>query len=75
MITILIYDQCGEAPITFFVCDGDYRHLNGIYVNGTEDEEKMDELLSLVDTDNALMVFPEDAMGPDTHVIVAGFLP
>ena len=75
MTTIIIYDQCGEAALSFYIIDGDKRHLNGTYVNQTEaNEQNEEELLELVKAEG-LKVFPEDVMGPDTHVIICGFLP
>lgn len=46
MKTLFLYDGCQEKSY-FFEKDGDYRHLDGVYVNG-EREELWDELLSLI---------------------------
>lgn len=82
--TVLIWDQIGEAPLHFIVLDGDYRHLDGIYINSSgseEDERKQDELSDLIyDSDGNhrqkwLDKFPVDVVGDGVVVIVAGFLP
>lgn len=36
MRTIIIFDTVGEEPITFFVVDGDYAHLDRVYINTTQ---------------------------------------
>lgn len=82
MKTVLIYDQCGEASIEFYILDGDYQHLDRVYINGAEEEqEKQDELSALL-YDNksqkklkARMTFPTNAVIDGAAVIVAGFLP
>jgi len=83
--TVLIYDQCGEVPIKFAVLDGDFSHLDRIYINmATKDStnrRRQDELSSLVYDKAGQTImrfydkFPYKAMGPNTKVIVAGFLP
>lgn len=84
MKTILIYDQCGEAPVRFAVLDGDYSRLNRIYVNNIRcDESLCDELSDLVHDKKGHEIlhftetFPKEVLlaHPDTKVIVAGFLP
>lgn len=77
--TVLIYDQCGEAPITFYLVDGDYRHLHGVYVNSTAcTEAEIDELNSLT-ADPASMKsfkkFPRKAVLKGAAVITCGFYP
>jgi hypothetical protein len=88
--TVIIYDQC-EANLTFFVLDGDYRHLNNVYINQcvgkTKKEQKaaeklQDELNNLVYDQKTgatilpiLTVFPIEAVQSGADVIVAGFLP
>jgi uncharacterized membrane protein YheB (UPF0754 family) len=88
--TVIIYDQC-EANVTFIVLDGDYRHLNRIYVNQvvgkTKKEQKaaeklQEELCDLIyhpktgDTLVSLLTeFPLAEVQNGADVIVAGFLP
>lgn len=80
--TVLIYDQCGLEPIKFYVLEGDYTHLNHVYINGSEDDEaKADELSSLMyGKDGQVKLkakkgFPYKAVKAGAAVIVAGFLP
>ena len=83
MKTIMIYDQCGVAPIQFFILDGDYSHLDNIFINEAADNTDLqDELGSLVYDDNGktkLKVYKKfplkTAAKPGTKVIVAGFYP
>jgi hypothetical protein len=65
--TVIIYDQL-DAGIKFLVMDGDFRHLNGVYINScapfdaTEEEEaawdaergdvKQEELTNLIYDEN-----------------------
>jgi len=81
MKTIIIYDQCGEHAIQFFVVDGDYSHLNNVYINNTEDQAKTDELSDLLYGEDgriqlkAYKKFPIKAAKEGANVIVAGFAP
>lgn len=43
MKTAFIYVEVPER-ISYFIEEGDFRHLNGVYINGTNDEEKQDQL-------------------------------
>ncbi len=89
MKTVLIYDQL-DSSLKFFVLDGDYSHLNGVYINQyVEDEKaqkatdtKQDELTDLIYVPetgefkhSALDEFPTQAVREGATVIVAGFLP
>lgn len=90
-ITVFIYDQCGQEPLSFFVLEGDYRHLNKIYVNTHVEskngrkiqQEKEDELVKLVYEEDGkkkvvlLETFPiiDVKFKNPVHVIVCGFLP
>lgn len=83
MNTIIIYDQCGAEPLSFYFLEGDYNHLNGIYVNqAAEDEDlqetheaKQEELMELLKDKEPTKHFPLDKVDPyDTSVIVCGFL-
>jgi hypothetical protein len=80
--TIIIWDQCGQDALTFFVVDGDLSHLNEVYINGNEDEALVDELNNLVYDNKGQCVlkvykrFPrKTSMNPANKIIVAGFLP
>ena len=90
MQTVLIYDQL-DAELKFFVLDGDYSHLNGVYINqmveGTKAKQKaadakQDELTNLMYVKETgelkhqfLTTFPTAAVLDGAIVIVAGFLP
>jgi hypothetical protein len=86
MKTIVIWDQCGEEEISFFVVNEAWARFNNIYGNcAYEDEHKAElgeELSDLVFAENGnfkferTKEFPIDvAREPNTIVIVAGFLP
>lgn len=47
MKTALIWDDM-QGALEFYVFKGDYRHLDKVYVNGSEDFEKVDELSTLL---------------------------
>lgn len=75
MNTIIIYDQCGEADITFYIVEGDKSHLNKIYINACDQDEALqDELYELIQKYTAIKDFPIYQIGRETRVIVAGFL-
>lgn len=84
--TVFIFDSCGERPICFYIKEGDYSHLNGVYVNTyTEDEKeqnKQDEVNLLFYTEDGtekdipkVDKFPVERIDGYTKVVVIGFLP
>lgn len=80
--TVLIYDQCGQEALKFYVFDGDYRHLEGVFINSVESpQELQDELHDLLfDEEGQYVVklktkFPRKAVVGGAAVITAGFLP
>jgi len=87
MKTIVIWDTCCESNIQFFILDGDYSHLNGLYLNTSPDDKEMeaalDELNELVYGEpdgeypivQMLIEFPPMSADENYKVIVAGFLP
>ena len=81
MKTVIIYDQCYEAPLSFYVVDGDYSELNGVYGNSVKsDEIAQGNLFKLVFNEDwtqkpALAEFPVEAVKAGAIVIVAGFIP
>ena len=85
MKTIFIYDQCCQEDIKFFVVPGDYSHLNNTYINAgdtPEDEEKSDELLSILYSEDMKTIipqlldyFPVKEVTQATKVITVGWLP
>jgi hypothetical protein len=90
MKTILIYDEL-DANLKFFVLDGDYSHLNKVYMNsvieGTAKAQKAHdklqrELEKLLYGKGGQIILPSTPEFPvdvlkreDSIVIVAGFLP
>jgi len=80
MNTIFIYDTLGEYPVQFFVKEGDYRHLNGLYVKDVDlyaEDEKTHhdaELSDLIGYAELLDSFPCHMMGSNTAVIVVGYI-
>lgn len=91
MKTVMIYDQCGEQELQFFIFEGDHSRLNKVYINTdspseSEDEDyekRKDELLLLLYKSEGLSEFsvpilkefPVDAVKDGAIVIVAGFAP
>lgn len=85
MKTVMIYDQCGQDPIEFIVLEGDYRRLNGVYINasstGKDGEKLQRELDNLLYTKKGkrhhkpLNQFPVAEVAAGAFVIIAGFLP
>lgn len=80
MRTVVIWDTQID-PIQFFILEGDYRHLNGTYINSIEDNDRQEELNNLLAYNDRgvpkvemLEKFPLP-LWPDDVVIVAGFLP
>lgn len=89
MKTVVIWDMCGEAPIKYFIADGDLSRLNGLYINtytektpeGRKKEKLLMELSKLTYDKHGtflhalLDTFPIQAVKDGAQVIVAGFLP
>lgn len=78
--TIIIWDQCGQDSITFYVVDRDVSYLNGIYLNITDTPDALcNELDDIIASPKfvALVAFPIEVIReyPDTKVIVCGFVP
>lgn len=77
--TVLIFDQCGEAPLKFYLVEGDYTRLHGVYINSTENtQEQIDELNELIDDPSLLKTFtkfPRKAVVNGAAVITCGFYP
>lgn len=81
--TVFIYDQCGEDDLTFFVLDGEFERMSGMYINNMKNDKQVEEeLLSLLfneDGDyndlNRSNSFPYDAVKNGATVITIGFLP
>lgn len=82
MKTVFIYDdQSATEPIKFFVAEGDYSHLNKVYINASDNQYKVDELNSILFDDtwnykvNLLKEFPVHDFNPNIDkVIVVGFI-
>lgn len=84
MKTILIFDQCGDAPIQFAVLQGDYSRFSKVYIGTNSDDESevalQDELYDLMyDSKGKLKVdmyqtFPINSFDLNTAVVVCGFV-
>jgi hypothetical protein len=82
MKTVIIWDQL-EAGIDFVIIEGDYRHLDRMYINHPDHpEEKIDELSKLMYDQTTwrlrnvhLKEFPTEIVKSGSAVIVCGFLP
>lgn len=73
MKTIFIYEQINGDPLSFFVLDGDYRHLDGIYVNGDKNWDDLSDLI--VDAEGLEKItlldkFPIDIVYQESDVCV-----
>lgn len=87
MKTVLIYDQVCVKPLSFRVVDGDYRHLDNVYINSADaTDEQIDEVLALTcypkdhkkygyQLADFTSYFPIDAVKDGAHVVIVGFLP
>lgn len=81
MKTVMIFDSCGETELRFYVLEGNYSHLNNVYINSCHDEDLEIELRELLYTEtfdekcNYSEQFPIEEINQDTVVIVCGFTP
>lgn len=76
--TIFIYDSCGEEEIKFFVKDGDYSHLDRVYVNAADNEKLIDQLIEILESNPKMLKhFPRKTLiaNPDAKIICVGFIP
>jgi hypothetical protein len=82
--TVFIFDQCGQEAISYFVKDGDFSRMNGMYINACGNDENLEsELLSMLYLDDGSEnpetvltdEFPVQEVSGETLVIVVGFLP
>lgn len=75
--TVFIYD---EELVKFFILEGDYRHLDGVYLNSVQDIKKQEELDNLIYSENGgekvtiLEKFPIEEVIHGAYVITVGFL-
>ncbi len=81
MKTVLIYDQVGNAPIHFYILEGSYPHLDGVYVNSIKTPKELsDELCDILYNSSGIeLLVPEDefplqAVKDGAIVITCGFL-
>lgn len=81
MKTVMIYDQIGQDAIKFAVLEGDYNHLDKVYINSDDEESALVELSDLIYADDGsekitfTYEFPIKAVKDGAVVIVCGFLP
>jgi hypothetical protein len=78
--TIFIWDSCGETALKFFVVEGDFEHLNRLFVNATDgDEDLQEELQALVNHAEMQETFPIDVVYREgegnVKVITCGYFP
>jgi hypothetical protein len=78
--TVVIWDQCGENPLEFYVCAGNLAHLNNTYVNGGDStEENQDLIQQAIDEGERHEEFPleliQDPEAEIVAVICAGVIP
>jgi hypothetical protein len=83
MKTVIFWDTCGQDPLSFFIVDGDYSHLDGIFINHyKQSQELQDALNGLIHNEDGQYKHkqykkpPRKAMANlNNKIIVAGFLP
>lgn len=84
MKTVVIYDQCGQEDLKFFIAEGDFSELNNKYINCTdtsdEDADKINNLLGYKDDGSGELIdllseFPVQAVIDGAKVITVGFFP
>lgn len=82
MKTVLIYEQFGVNPLSFLVLKGDHTYLDGVYINATDCDEKLQEKLSKIIYDKdgqerhkMRTKFPTKAVREGAKVAICGFLP
>jgi len=78
--TIFIYYSEYNDYVQFFIKEGDYRHLNNVYVNGIGEENLQEELSNIIfDNEGELCVkmlsdFPINEVEKNIAVITCGFV-
>ena len=84
MKTVFIFDSQGEAPIQFFTEEGDFSHLDGVYINGDCSPEAVSSLNDILFPRNYADdwsyrpmedKFPVLAADEPYTVIIVGFIP
>ncbi len=89
MRTVVIWDNCGQEPLQFFVVEGDWSKYDRLYINTytekTAEGKKLDRLLKELSgfmygfEGNMLQSlskeFPIDEVKAGARVVVCGFLP
>ena len=82
MKTVIIWDSCGEDDIKFLVVQGDYIHLDGVYLNSNATAAQEDELNDLVMDEGQMRKMSDEfplrefsTSLSNIQVIVCGFCP
>lgn len=82
MKTIVIFDQCGQEPLSFFISQKNLTSLDNVYINASNTSKKKEEkaLALIYNKDGKLKPkmlesFPVDKVDADTKVITIGFIP
>lgn len=60
MKTIVIWDTCGDNPISFFILEGNYAHLNNVYCNSFRESDEAYEAYNALVDELYSLVFAED---------------
>jgi hypothetical protein len=70
--TVVIWDTCGEAAVSFYICEGNLSHLDGTYVNdGDSPEADTDAIQTAIDEGQRRRDFPLDEVKDPEEEIVA----
>lgn len=76
MKTLFLYEEIPDNSF-FFELEGDYRHLNGIYINQSTNTRAVDELNEIVYDHDSGELLVEKLHAPTkdwTHFIRCGFI-
>lgn len=76
MKTVVIFRN--SEDISFVVLEGDYSHLNGLYINGNDNDDKLADTFYNSDDGEPLVefldVFPVEEVRNGAKVIVGGWV-
>lgn len=59
MKTLFAYDSFGDAHIFFFELEGDFRHLDKVYINAYDNTIERQGILAALILDNECNIKPE----------------
>ena len=76
MKTLIIYDQCGQEALEFYLMDCEWSKINGIYINNADNSEESEKyLMETLEKAEKCDTFPLSRMSEIQAVAICGFLP